>query len=382
MRQNYTLTLLMLTVLLCAAPALLPAQDTREITLTEPGTLSEQIPESDYATLLKLTLRGDINQHDVRFIQSKLKELTDLDFSETKILESERALGSGTYYPEDVLFDYALQEMPKLQRVKLPKTLKWIGMKAFYNDTALTEIDIPEGVTDLRGYSFAFCKSLKRASVPGTVQKVENYVFLGCEALTEVELGEGMTMLGGDMFHDCKSLSSIKLPSTLKEIGHQSFKGCLLLEQLTIPAACTKVGVQIFRDCPAIKVLTSLATVAPEAAQKSFYPEQFEQIELRIPAEAYPSYIDSPVWSMFQKVYDLEGKPLSISAPETRGAKLTALWLDGSLRLSGVAGTPITIYDAQGQLLLQDSPSGDSVAYPLPQGLYIIQVADETLIAI
>lgn len=372
MKQNYLFVFLL--SLLCAVSAL--AQEggaTREITLTEAGTLSQQIPESEYATLQHLTLKGDIYQRDIVFIRKKLTELQSLDLTETKILRGERVVGSGTYFPADTLADYALENMLKLQSVKLPKGLKAIGMKAFHN-TALTEIEIPEGVTFLGGYAFAFCKALKKATVPGSVKMIENYAFLGCVALEEVSLGEGMTMIGGDMFNDCKSLPKIQLPSTIESLGGQAFKGCIQFTELTIPAACTKVGAQLLRDCPALKTLTSLAKTAPEASPKSFYPEQYEQIELRIPAEALESYQDSPIWSLFKTTHDLEGKPIPLSIEAPHGvATPTASWQDGYLHIAHAAGLTIAIYDTTGQLLLQDTPAEVIASYPLPQGLYIIK---------
>lgn len=377
MKQNYLF--LFLLSLLCATSVLAQNEGTRrEVTLAEAGTLSQQILESEYATLQQLTLKGDINYHDLTFIRKKLKELQSLDFAETQIMRVERTPGSDTFYPADTLFDYALEDMSKLQSVKISKNIKAIGIKAFHNDTALTEVEIPEGVTHLGGYAFAFCKGLKQATVPGTVKTVENYAFLGCTALEDISLGEGMTMLGGDMFNDCKSLKQITLPSTIETIGGQSFKGCVLLAELTIPAACQKVGVQILRDCPAIKVITSLATRAPEASPKSFYPEQFDDIELRIPAEALYSYLDSPVWSLFKRTCDLEGKPLSIATPHGAVAP-TALWQDGYLQIAHVSRLTIAVYDMTGQLLLQDTPAGDTVSYPLPQGRYIVQTPYGTL---
>ena len=377
MKQKYLF--LFLLSLLCATSVLAQNEGTRrEVTLAEAGTLSQQILESEYATLQQLTLKGDINYHDLTFIRKKLKELQSLDFAETQIMRVERTPGSDTFYPADTLFDYALEDMSKLQSVKISKNIKAIGIKAFHNDTALTEVEIPEGVTHLGGYAFAFCKGLKQATVPGTVKTVENYAFLGCTALEDISLGEGMTMLGGDMFNDCKSLAKIVLPSTIEAIGGQSFKGCILLTELTIPAACQKVGVQILRDCPAIKVITSLATTAPEASPKSFYPEQFDDIELRIPAEALYSYLDSPVWSLFKRTCDLEGKPLSIATPHGAVAP-TALWQDGCLQIAHVSGFTIAVYDMMGQLLLQDTPAGETVSYPLPQGRYIIQTPYGTL---
>lgn len=370
MKQNYLFVFLL--SLLCAVSAL--AQEggaTREITLTEAGTLSQQIPESEYATLQHLTLKGDIYQRDIVFIRKKLTELQSLDLTETKILRGERVVGSSTYFPADTLADYALENMLKLQSVKLPKGVKAIGMKAFHN-TALTEIEIPEGVTFLGGYAFAFCKALKKATVPGSVKKIENYTFLGCVALEEISLGEGMTMIGGDMFNDCKSLPKIQLPSTIESLGGQAFKGCVQFTELTIPAACTKVGAQLLRDCPAMKTLTSLAKTAPEASPKSFYPEQYEQIELRIPAEALESYQGSPIWRLFKTTHDLEGKPLATDAPHAANTP-TAHWQDGYLHIAHATGLTIAIYDTTGQLLLQDTPAEEIATYPLPQGLYIIK---------
>lgn len=374
MKQSYLFITLLLT-LLCATSAFSQEESNkREVTLAEAGTLSKQIPESEQATLQSLTLKGDINYHDLVFIRKKLKELQDLDFTETHILRVERAPGSDTFYPADTLFDYSLEEMPTLQSVKISKNIKAIGMKAFHNDVALTEVEIPEGVTHLGGYAFAFCKGLKKATVPGTVKMIENYAFLGCVALEEVSLGEGMTMLGGDMFNDCKSLRKVDLPSTIESIGGQSFKGCVLLTELTIPAACKQVGIQILRDCPAMKVITSLATKAPEASPRSFYPEQFDQIELRIPADAITSYLDSPVWSLFKTIHDLDGKPIPLSVEAPHGvATPTAYWQDGHLYIEHAAGLTIAIYDTTGQLLLEDTPAVETASYPLPQGLYIIK---------
>ncbi|WP_293964776.1 leucine-rich repeat domain-containing protein [uncultured Porphyromonas sp.] len=380
MKQNYLF--LFLLSLLCATSVVAQSDGTkREVTLTEAGTLSQQIPEGEYATLQQLTLKGDINQHDITFVRKNLTELQSFDFAETRILRAERATGSDTFYPADTLFDYALEEMRKLQSVKLPTSLKAIGVKAFYNDIALTEIEIPEGVTSLGGYAFAFCKGLKRATVPGTVKRVESYVFLGCVALEEISLGEGMTKIGGDMFNGCKSLSKIQLPSTIETIEAQSFKGCVLLTELTIPATCQQVGIQILRDCPAMKVITSLATTAPEASTKSFYPEQFDDIELRIPAEALLSYLDSPVWSLFKRTCDLNGTPLSIVMPHGVTTPV-ALWQAGCLHIAHASGLTIAVYDMAGQLLLQDTPAGETVSYPLPQGLYIVQTPYGTLQAL
>lgn len=189
-------------------------------------------------------------------------------------------------------------------------------MKAFHG-TVLTEVETPEGVTFLGEYALAFYRALKKATVPDSIKMIENYAFLGCVAPKEISLDKRMTMIGGDMLSDCKSLPKVQLPSTMESLGGQASKGCIQLTELAIPAAYTKVGAQLLKDCPALKILTSLVKTASEASPESLYPEQYEQIELRIPAKVPESYQDPPIWSLFRTIHDLEGKPvpLSIEAP-------------------------------------------------------------------
>ncbi len=59
--------------------------------------------------------------------------------------------------------------------------------------------------------------------------------------MTEVVLPDSVTELGGDAFADCTSLTSLTLSKNMTETGSTIVIGCKKLETLVIPGNITKV---------------------------------------------------------------------------------------------------------------------------------------------
>ena len=59
--------------------------------------------------------------------------------------------------------------------------------------------------------------------------------YKGDVELTEVELGEGITEIREGAFADCCNLTTIKFPSTLKLIRQNAFTGCTSLKTIILP---------------------------------------------------------------------------------------------------------------------------------------------------
>ena len=74
-----------------------------------------------------------------------------------------------------------------LKYIRLPSTLKYMNMGAFYQCTWLQEIHIPEGVENIPSYAFCLCYSLKEVHLPSTIKTVENnFVFYACNELKDL----------------------------------------------------------------------------------------------------------------------------------------------------------------------------------------------------
>ena len=62
----------------------------------------------------------------------------------------------------------------ELQSLTFGKEITKISDLCYYNDLALTEVVIPEGVTSIGKWAFDSCTSLKSLTIPSTVSEVED----------------------------------------------------------------------------------------------------------------------------------------------------------------------------------------------------------------
>ena len=70
-----------------------------------------------------------------------------------------------------------------------------IGAKAFYEDSYLTNISIPNGVTTIGDFAFVYT-SLGSVTIPDSVTSIGNGGFWNCGGLRSVTFGNGVTNIG------------------------------------------------------------------------------------------------------------------------------------------------------------------------------------------
>ena len=80
----------------------------------------------------------------------------------------------------------------------------------YLNDTLITDLVIPEGVTE-----------------------INQCTFISYKKLTSVTIPEGVTSIGDGAFRYCSSLTTVTIPSSVTEIGYSAFVECPNLESVT-----------------------------------------------------------------------------------------------------------------------------------------------------
>lgn len=113
------------------------------------------------------------------------------------------------------------------------KPVTVIDPVAFYNNSAVTSVTIPDSVTAIPDDAFGFCSQLTNISIPNSV-----------------------TAIGFSAFNSCTSLKSITLPSSLSFISGALFLGCSQLTTIHIPVSVTSIGNNAFADCPSLMTVT------------------------------------------------------------------------------------------------------------------------------
>ena len=154
----------------------------------------------------------------------------------------------------------AFNSCNNLKYVTLSNNLTTIPTDAFYG-CGFTTITIPEGVTTLENGAFAYCK-LVSISLPNSLQTIANGaeyfgngVFENNTQLTKVVIPKGVSRIGAYAFENCSALSQITLPEELTSIGACAFLGCSNLRSITIPEGVTTIEGNAFYSCDLLELL-------------------------------------------------------------------------------------------------------------------------------
>ena len=89
----------------------------------------------------------------------------------------------------------AFYKCESLKELKLPKNLKRIGSRAFYQ-CGLQKLDLPEGLTEIGDSAFLKCKQLEYVKIPESVQKIGKWAFHGCGKLKVLEIHHDPSEVG------------------------------------------------------------------------------------------------------------------------------------------------------------------------------------------
>ena len=148
---------------------------------------------------------------------------------------------------------FAFAYCTKLERVTLPDSIKEIRMGAFYDCQNLKDIKLPERLEVIRNDAFSNCKSLTDVRLPSGVKIIEKGTFAECTSLENLQLSNNTTEIEEIAFNDCISLKSVYLPDSIKTIGSAAFYNCSSLSTVRMSEGIESVGENVFGGTEAFK---------------------------------------------------------------------------------------------------------------------------------
>ena len=139
---------------------------------------------------------------------------------------------------------YAFQECRSLKSIeveKMNKSFKSIDGNLYTQDGktliqyAIGKTDssfvIPDGVTKIEENAFKD-SILTSITIPDSVETIKRGAFYGCEKLTSITIPDGVMRIDNDTFSGCRDLKSITIPNSVTSIGESAFDGCLFIEEI------------------------------------------------------------------------------------------------------------------------------------------------------
>ena len=124
---------------------------------------------------------------------------------------------------------------------------------AFYQCNNLIEVVLPDTVKYIGRYAFYECSNLAKFDF-GKIEKIGVQVFWKT-ALTEIDLPNTLTEIGADAFRACTSLTSVVFPESLKVIGNNAFAGDSSLISAVMNIGLEESGSGIFNNCSKLETV-------------------------------------------------------------------------------------------------------------------------------
>ena len=122
----------------------------------------------------------------------------------------------------------------------------------YLNDSLVTDLAIPDGVTNIGNSAFSGCGALTSVTIPDGVTNIGKSAFSNCSGLTNVTIPDSVTIIGDNAFSGCNGLTSVTIPDNVASIGFSAFYGCNGLTNFTIGNGVTNIGARVFYGCSAL----------------------------------------------------------------------------------------------------------------------------------
>ena len=151
-----------------------------------------------------------------------------------------------------------------LSEVTIPNSVTEIGSIAFSDCSGLITVNFNAvncgamGNTGKWGFlssAFSGCNKLITVNIGSEVTRIPAYAFITCSGLTSVTIPSSVTSIGELAFSHCSGLTSVIIPNSVKSIEKMAFFSCTGLKSVAISSSITSIGDRVFADCSALTEL-------------------------------------------------------------------------------------------------------------------------------
>ncbi len=191
-----------------------------------------------------------------------------------------------------------------IESIKIPGSVKSIGVTAFWNCWQLNSVVIEEGVKRIEDAAFQNTGLNTQLIIPDSVESIGGGAFLNTgyyntesnwdnEALyigkhlidvketvsDSFSIKEGTISIAGYAFYNCKSLNSIKIPDSVLTIGKSAFRGCVNLNKVSIGCKVKTIEQSAFCDCVSVNsvlIPTSVESIEVYAFGYLYYENKID----------------------------------------------------------------------------------------------------------
>jgi len=358
MKLHFTLRSILLFTCLLLSIHLQSQVTSKTVHVETAGTLPSLINQNLKNLLIHLTLTGNLNGDDFKYIfemagrdvdgKETSGKLTDLNLSGARIVSG------GNYYfcdtdndkqyftSNDSIGSCMFFGRSRLTSITLPSSVTFIGERAFSDCTGLTQFIIPTSVTSIADSAFSGCNKLVNLGLYQGVKSIGKRAFLNCSGLASFTIPASLTSIDSLAFWGCTGLNSFyvygentsysdsegvlfnydkttliacpnqksniyTIPSTVSSIADYAFAYCSKITSVTIPERVTSIGKNAFMSCTSIKLIHNSNPNPQTIDSAVFSGIDTTTCRLFVPSGSLSAFRSALGWSEFTNLF--EGEP-------------------------------------------------------------------------
>ena len=218
-------------------------------------------------------------------ISNSVTSISNYAFSRCSSLTSVTIPNSVTSIGENAFY-----ECSSLASVTIPNSVESIGAGAF-NWSGLTSVSIPNSVTSIGEFAFGSCENLEKVIVPDISawcsidfeSESSNPLCYGHHIysdedteMTKLDIPSGVTSINKYAFYNCESLTSVTIPNSVSSIGNDAFHNCDNMTSLTINSDVISIVQDAFKESSSVTEVYCYTT--PENMEWTgwFFPSSYD----------------------------------------------------------------------------------------------------------
>ena len=125
----------------------------------------------------------------------------------------------------------------QISKIHIPDTDSWCRLSMaqgftyphdlYIGDEPVTEITIPDDITQIGCYTFMNCTDLKKVVMNDNITDIKSGAFKNCQSLESIKIPEGVRIIWDEAFYGANKITSVTVPNTVtgifsKALGYSS----------------------------------------------------------------------------------------------------------------------------------------------------------------
>lgn len=289
-------------------------------------------------------------------------------------IAGDELLGGDIVIPAEITLDGEVCQIqkiiPDLKKIFDSKTLtsidiqcpiKEIPRSSFYQFSALNSIKLPETVTTICDYAFAYTP-VTEVRLPERMDSLGRSVFFDCVELERIKIPV-VKKINESTFSLCKKLSEIEIPEGVEEIGKTAFNS-VPLNNLILPSTIERINSKGFYNItfgqPAIETIECYSAIPPQIESDSFSSSAYRSTTLKvIPGTKELYQADTNGWGKFQNIEELAVTAIDEIENSAEFSLSDGKWY-------ALDGTQLRSIPETSGIYICITPSGESIRIMIP----------------